>query len=128
MLRTTVVFVHGFISDPSCWDPFIDRLQMDDDFVGKGYLFSRFQYRTKFLEWNPAKRIPEIDECSNLLDLFLHNQPKYDQLFLVGHSMGGLVIQSFLAQKIKAQQGAELAKIRSVIMFATPNRGSTILS
>jgi pimeloyl-ACP methyl ester carboxylesterase len=128
MLRTTVVFVHGFISDPSCWDPFINRLQKDDDFVGKGYLFTRFQYPTKFIEWNASKRIPEIDECSNLLDLFLRNQPKYDQLFLVGHSMGGLVIQGFLAQKIKAQLGTQLAKIRSMILFATPNRGSTILS
>jgi pimeloyl-ACP methyl ester carboxylesterase len=128
MLRTTVVFVHGFISNPSCWDPFIKRLENDGDFAGKGYLFTRFEYTTKFIEWDPTKRIPEIGECSNLLDLFLHNQPKYDQLFLVGHSMGGLVIQSFLAQKIIAQRGKELAKIRSVILFATPNRGSTILS
>jgi pimeloyl-ACP methyl ester carboxylesterase len=127
MLRTLVVFVHGFVSNSSCWDPFLKRLESDEDFIGKGYLFARFEYPTKFTEWNPSKRIPSIDECSNLLDLFLHNQPKYDQLFLVGHSMGGLVIQSFLAQKIRAQRGNELSKIRSVILFATPNRGSTIL-
>jgi pimeloyl-ACP methyl ester carboxylesterase len=128
MLRTTVVFVHGFMSSPKCWDPFVTRLERDDELAGQGYRFTRFQYPTKFLEWNPSKRIPEIDECGKGLGDFLDKQPECDQLFLVGHSMGGLVIQSFLALKIQAQRGMDLAKIRSVILFATPNRGSTILS
>lgn len=128
MLRTTVVFVHGFISSPACWDPFVKRLEKDDELTGQGFRFTRFQYPTKFLEWNPSKRIPAIDECGTGLGDFLDNLPECDQLFLVGHSMGGLVIQSFLAQKIQARRAADLAKIRSVILFATPNRGSTILS
>ena len=128
MLRTIVVFVHGFMSSSECWKPFITRLEKDDELAGKGYRFTCFQYPTKFQEWNPSKRIPEIDECGAGLGDFLDNQPECDQLFLVGHSMGGLVIQSFLAQKIQAQRGTDLAKIRSVILFATPNRGSTILS
>jgi len=128
MPRTTVVFVHGFISSPECWDPFVTRLAKDDELAGKGFRFTRFRYPTKFLEWNPSKRIPGIDECGDGLGAFLDSQPECDQWFLVGHSMGGLVIQSFLAQKIRAQRGADLAKIRSVILFATPNRGSTILS
>jgi len=128
MLRTNVVFVHGFISSPKCWDPFVKRLEKDDELAGKGYQFTRFQYPTSFVEWNPSKRIPAIDECGMSLGDFLDNQPDCDQLFLVGHSMGGLVIQSFLARKIQSQRGADLAKIRSVILFATPNRGSTILS
>jgi hypothetical protein len=49
-----------------------------------------------------------------------------DQIFLVGHSMGGLVIQSYIAWMITEQRAKELKKIRSVILFATPNRGSTI--
>ena len=42
--------------------------------------------------------------------------------------MGGLVIPQLLAQKIQDQRGKDLAWIRSVILFATPNRGSTIVS
>jgi hypothetical protein len=41
--------------------------------------------------------------------------------------MGSLVIQSFLARRIVHQRGADLSRIRSVILFATPNRGATIL-
>jgi hypothetical protein len=62
MLRTMVIFVHGFISDPSCWDPFIERLQKDDDFIGKGYLFTRFQYPTKFLEWDYENEIESVSQ------------------------------------------------------------------
>lgn len=39
MLRTTVVFVHGFISNRECWNPFVERLEKDADFVGKGYRY-----------------------------------------------------------------------------------------
>src|ERR1700722_7630252 len=128
MMRTTVVFVHGFISSPACWDPFVTRLEGDADFTTNGFTFKRFRYPTKFLEWNPSKRIPGIDECGAGLGAFLDTLPECDQLFLVGHSMGGLVIQSYLAQKIGAQRGEDLKKIRSVILFATPNRGSMILN
>jgi pimeloyl-ACP methyl ester carboxylesterase len=127
MLRTTVVFVHGFISDPDCWESFVTRLE-DDDLVSQGYRFTRFRYPTKFLEWNPSKRIPGIDECGKSLGDFLDKLPESDQLFLVGHSMGGLVIQSLLAHTVQEQRGTDLAKIRCVILFATPNLGSTILS
>lgn len=87
-----------------------------------------FEYPTKFIEWNPSKRVPGVHECGVALGEFLDSQPECDQLFLVGHSMGGLVIQSFLAQKIRSQRGMDLAKIRSVVLFATPNHGATILS
>lgn len=126
-MKTSVVFVHGFTSNPACWDPFFKRLQSDDDFPTNAYRFTRIPYPTEAAELNPAKRIPGIDECGKYLEGFLRQQPEYDHLFLVGHSMGGLVIQSFLAQAIGDGRGKDLAKIRSVILFATPNRGSTKL-
>jgi hypothetical protein len=58
MLRTTVIFVHGFTSSPKCWDPFVTRLEQDDDFAGKSYRFTRFQYPTRLLEWKTTRRIP----------------------------------------------------------------------
>ncbi len=128
MPHTTVVFVHGFISSPKCWDLFVERLSSDPEVRGESYSFVRYAYPTEFLEWNPAKRIPSIRECGNNLGTFLGTIGNSDQLILVGHSMGGLVIQSFLAQKIQQHRGLDLAKIRSVVLFATPNRGSMILS
>lgn len=126
MLRTVVVFVHGFNSGPKCWDPFVNRLTQDEDFPAAAYRFIRFEYPTGLVELSPTRRLPAIQECANSLGHFLETYADCDQLFLVGHSMGGLVIQQFLAQQIVAQRGKDLARIRSVILFATPNRGSTI--
>jgi pimeloyl-ACP methyl ester carboxylesterase len=129
MPGTTAVFVHGFISSPDCWNPFMEQIEKDPVWASEGFRFARFQYPTEFVEWNPTKRIPTVQECGNLLGTFLDTRCRdAERLILVGHSMGGLVIQSLLAEKIRAQQGASLARIRSVVLFATPNRGSTILS
>jgi hypothetical protein len=95
--------------------------------TSQGFSFLRYQYPTKFLELKVTKRIPSIDECGAGLGDFIENEAPEGQLMLVGHSMGGLVIQSYLAQKIAALRGADLERIRSVIMFATPNRGATIM-
>ena len=128
MLKRTVVFVHGFLSSADCWEPFLKFLRKDSALAAEGFSFVTFQYPTKILELNPKKRIPTIRECGESLGAFLDRLPECDQLFLVGHSMGGLVIQSHLARKIQTHLGDNLARIRSVILFATPNRGATILS
>jgi pimeloyl-ACP methyl ester carboxylesterase len=127
MAGTVVVFVHGFTSGPDCWDSFVGRLERDPDLPPAAYRFIRYDYPTALLELSPARRVPSIKECANSLGNFLDSHADDDQLFLVGHSMGGLVIQQFLAQKILDQRGKDLARIRSVILFATPNRGSNVV-
>jgi hypothetical protein len=128
MPHTTVVFVHGFLSKPVVWKSFIDRLQADKDFSPEQYSFLAFQYPTEFFEWDPRKRIAKINDLGSNLGVFLDTRCPDGTLILVGHSMGGLVIQSLLAQKIGNCLGESLARIRSVVLFATPNRGSLILS
>lgn len=128
MPHTTVVFVHGFLSKPVVWKSFIDRLQADKDFPAEQYSFVTFQYPTEFFEWDPRKRIAKINDLGSNLGVFLDARCPDSTLILVGHSMGGLVIQSLLAQKIGNSFGESLARIRSVVLFATPNRGSVILS
>ena len=127
MPNTTVVFVHGFVSNAGCWDPFFKQLNKDIELIAAGFRFARYQYPTSFLEIDVTKRIPAISECGNGLDTFLETRFPEGKLMLVGHSMGGLVIQSYLAEKIKMSRGKDLARVRSVILFATPNRGSTML-
>lgn len=127
-MSTTVVFVHGFQSGPECWDPFKTCIKKDTDPLMQDFKFLFHQYPTSIVELSLTKRIPTIKECGNNLGEFLHLYAPDGQVMLVGHSMGGLVIQSFLAQMIVCNRAKELERIRSVIMFATPNRGATILS
>ncbi len=128
MSHTTVVFVHGFLSTPVVWKSFTDRLKADKDFPAEQYSFVPFQYPTEFFEWDPRKRIAKISDLGSNFGAFLDTRCPDGTLILVGHSMGGLVIQSMLAQKIGNSLGESLARIRSVVLFATPNRGSVILS
>ena len=128
MPHTTVVFVHGFLSKPDVWKSFTDRLKVDKDFPPEQYTFLTFLYPTEFFEWNPAKRIAKVNDLGNNLGAFLDTRCPSGSLILVGHSMGGLVIQSLLAQKISNGCGEDLARIRSVVFFATPNRGSLALN
>jgi len=127
-MSTTVVFVHGFQSGPECWEPLCACIRKDTDPLMQDFKFLRHQYPTSIVELSLLSRIPTIKECGNNLGEFLRLYAPTGQVMLVGHSMGGLVIQSFLAQVIVANRAKDLERIRSVIMFATPNRGATILS
>jgi pimeloyl-ACP methyl ester carboxylesterase len=127
MSDPSVVFVHGFNSDPGCWKGFLDRLNADPDMARRGFRFHTFRYSTKLLEVDPRKRLPTIAECGNELGGFLRQKCPDGPVFLVGHSMGGLVIQNFIAGRLRERHGKSLERIRSVILFATPNRGSTII-
>ncbi len=126
MPQTTVVFVHGFRDGPECWDPFVKLLEGDPEL--SGFRFLRYQYSTGIAKLNVLQRLPTIKQCGNGLGGFLDLRCPEGKLVLVGHSMGGLVIQYLLAEKLAAGRGADLSRIRSVILFATPNRGSTMFS
>ena len=128
MSLTSVVFVHGFCSSPIVWDPFTKRLRKDKDFPADRFSFDAFPYPTSLVELNPKKRIPSVIECGDALAAYLKlNCADADSIFLVGHSMGGLVIEAMIAGKVKGC-AMDLKRIRGVIQFATPNRGSNILS
>jgi pimeloyl-ACP methyl ester carboxylesterase len=129
MSKTAVIFVHGFGSGPETWKPFIRRLSKDPLVSPTDYSFDFLPYATEWVNWNPLQRIPRLEELGNELDGFLKvNYSDAENLILIGHSQGGLVIQSYLQQKIAAHQGKDLSTIRLVILLATPNRGSDLFS
>jgi pimeloyl-ACP methyl ester carboxylesterase len=129
--KQLAVFVHGFGSSPACWRPLLEAFKADST-INALFDFECYQYSTKWLTLSVLKRIPRIEEISRGLAQFLENSrfSGYDDVTLLGHSQGGLVIQSYLADKLKPPRprGEDLARIRQVILLATPNQGSTIVS
>src|SRR5271157_5085855 len=126
--KQLAVFVHGFGSSPACWEPLLQQLRSDAP-VAASFDFVCYQYSTSWLTFSFLRRIPRLEEISSGLTEFLEESrfADYADITLVGHSQGGLVIQSYLAEKLKAGQGEDLARIRQVILVATPNLGSTVL-
>ncbi len=128
MTITTVVFVHGFISSPGVWEPFLTRLRADEDFLPQRWKFVTFAYPTQLVEVNFSRRIPSIVDCGDALAGFIKRTcTDPGPLFLVGHSMGGLVIEAMITGRLRGN-AMDLRRIRGVIEFATPNLGSNILN
>src|SRR5262249_20248911 len=107
--RRPVVFVHGLGETEFAWgrEPYGARLP------GRTALYVR--YNTGL----------HISENGAALDALLSSLPDFDELAIVGHSMGGLVARSACHQG--AQRGAEWAsRVRHVISLGTPHMGAPL--
>ena len=133
--RRAIFFVHGFMSKESTWDPLLALLRADDSVTAEFDLHT-FPYETALGSIPVLRRLPTPEEIGKSLASWLVNQllgpdgrERYIDLTLVGHSMGGLVIQCALLDLLTpARPTSVLSRIRQVILFATPNFGSTTLS
>ena len=93
-----------------------------------------FNYLSRLFRIPIYQRSPSISEIAGqLCDHLNRVAPASDRgqgvdLTLVGHSMGGLVIQKYMEECFGSPAGGELQRIRQVILLATPNFGSRIIS
>nr|WP_281720369.1 alpha/beta hydrolase [Nitrosomonas nitrosa] len=86
-----IVFVHGFNSNTdSAWGEWPTLLMDDDEF--KDFNIHLFGYPTALCCNTDSIRVQGELLASFLTSQFKSTQPKYHQVNLVGHSMGGLVI------------------------------------
>ena len=123
--KDLVLFVHGFGSSSKCWKPMLELLQGDEEVTSR-YEFVTWEYPTKWVELNLLGRIPRLQEIGRSLAGEI-DSPRYRgrRVTLVGHSQGGLVIQSYIAALLTSGQGAQLRGVEQAIFFATPCEGST---
>ncbi len=123
--KALALFIHGFGSSGECWKSLLGFLRQNPAITAL-YELKTWDYPTKWIELNIAGRIPRLEEIAEKLqgDLGL---PEYRnrEITLVGHSQGGLVIQTYFAVLLKDQQANRLRKIRQAIFIATPTEGST---
>ena len=124
--RNLAIFVHGFgSSSDDCWQSMRDLLEADERVTSR-FDLDFFDYDTSYLEI--ARRNPSITSVAKkLVERIEKNFPEHREITLVGHSMGGLVIQKYVADKLKNDRGGDLARLRQVILFATPSLGSLTL-
>ncbi|MFD9723048.1 alpha/beta fold hydrolase [Streptomyces sp. NPDC059072] len=143
-----VVFVHGFVSSAATWDEVRKHLARTGDLAiqepdpvfeyATGMLGSKpfrlpYSPRKPLSLQNPLalngvlRVLPTLDTVADSLVAYVDTEAAgFERLVLVGHSMGGLVIQRFLARMLSHRRGADLARIRRVILLACPNQGSDL--
>jgi pimeloyl-ACP methyl ester carboxylesterase len=128
--KRLAVFVHGFMSSPACWDDLLTLLRSDDE-VLRTFELECFQYKTGMVRMPLVQRFPRVAELGHAFGEWLERQVRehgHRDITLVGHSQGGLVIQSYLVRRLRDGRAEELKPIRQVLLIATPNLGSTTLS
>ncbi|MFE9889041.1 alpha/beta fold hydrolase [Streptomyces scopuliridis] len=121
--RLGVVFVHGFLSSPETWEPFGRLIAGDPELAFVEPLL--FAYASPALPRVRWRCVPDVDDIAESLKVYLETEAAdHRDLVLVAHSQGGLVVQRYLARMLGTGRGADLARIRRIVLFACPNNGS----
>ncbi|NUP51274.1 MAG: hypothetical protein HOW97_28775 [Catenulispora sp.] len=121
--KLAVVLIHGIKSSPAMWDP-LCKLIKDDPALGFVDVLP-FGYATALKRFDPRKAIPSFDTVADSLKEFLDTEAAgYQRVMVTAHSQGGLITQRFLARMLTEGRGADLARIRRVVLLACPNNGS----
>jgi len=88
--KIPVVMVHGLISSPLAWIPLLNELLLDSNIQQK-YQFMLFMYPTGVPIPIAAAALREtLSQAKQLYDPN-GSDPAFDQMVLLGHSMGGLL-------------------------------------
>jgi triacylglycerol esterase/lipase EstA (alpha/beta hydrolase family) len=125
---SVVVFVHGILGGVKTWaalQPYLEK----EPYLNRFFDLEFYNYASPVVFLNPLKRIPDFGDIANGLITALRQDKfsRYSCVVLVGHSQGGLIIQRMLVDAVRAGRATEdLARIRGVVLLATPNAGSEL--
>jgi hypothetical protein len=147
--KIPVLMIHGIWSSPMTWMEMFNDLRGDPE-IRKHYQFWFYLYPTGQPFWQSATQLrSDLAQARAVLDPE-HREPAFDQMVLVGHSMGGLVARMqtvasgddfwhivsdkpFRVVKASPDERQHLEQVfffrpnpsvRRLITIATPNRGS----
>jgi len=118
--RNAIILVHGLSSSPATFQEMIDDIRM-----------AQQPFQVWIFDYPSERNIKE-----NAKDLIKHleaNTEEYDNLYIVAHSLGGIIAQQALYYTHKENQEnpsayySYLKKIKKVILVGTPNEGSPVI-
>ena len=116
-----IIFVHGLTGKVgTTWGRFSEFLEADKSIE---YTVKEFGYTSPNLAWLFFKSAPSISSIANgvLSDIKAHCDIENDDIILVGHSMGGIVIKKML---LKLNAKGTKHNISKVCFFDVPHEGS----
>ncbi|HTE41025.1 MAG TPA: alpha/beta fold hydrolase [Steroidobacteraceae bacterium] len=121
--KDLILFVHGLSgSTAGTWQSMLKVLSSAPNL--SDYSFDCYAYPTQLLRWAFGPRMPGIQEISQGLRTFIATQhADKSRIFLVGHSLGGLVARQLVLDEIK---DATTSRISGIVLYATPNNGAAL--
>ena len=138
--KNLIVFIHGFMGSEDTWinkdgkKPLIDFLLQDEE-IAANYNIGLFEYHSKLVDLIPksrgimnmfkGKKTPfnlSIEKLSDLLEMSLqYSCSEFENIILIGHSMGGLIAKRFVLNDIRKNSHT---RVKLYISLATPHSGS----
>jgi pimeloyl-ACP methyl ester carboxylesterase len=120
-----VVFVHGLGGDSGTWGKFEQLIAEDPDLQ---WDVAHFEYPTptwgiRLLPFVQFKYQPIQILADGLRTAIDEQLQDYEEIALVGHSLGGLVVRKYLLSEVHAQRKL---RVQKVILYAVPNDGSAL--
>lgn len=129
---SVVLFIHGLAGSYETWKCFTKHLKSkwseNDGFdleYADYYQKSNIYFFRRFYNLYMVLKGADLESLSEHLGSIInHNCEKYENVILVGHSMGGLVARKYLVDQLKNQR--DLGKVRGLLTYATPHKGSVL--
>ena len=114
--KGTIVLVHGLGSSPATFN------QIIDDIIASDQQFQVWTYGY------PSSRSIE-ENAQDLADLLEANSGQFDNLFIIAHSLGGLITEkatynSYNQSKEGIRHYGYISKLRKMILVGVPNEGT----
>lgn len=146
--KNLILFVHGFTGDvEDTWcnsnGSTFPKLLLENPHISSNFDIASYSYFTALLDlfadvkeksrWirnlirrktHVKERNLDIDELSNNLSSHIRfTLENYENIYVVAHSMGGLIAKNLISKDLK-EQGS--TKIRLFISLAVPHNGATL--
>ena len=122
-MENSVIFIHGLSgSTEGTWGK-MRKIVSDDKFFAD-FVIDFYSYPTSIIRIPFFKKSPSIYELAEGLRSHIrHHHSSAKRIFLVGHSLGGLVLKQFILSSHKVNENWNIA---AAIMIATPHTGSSL--
>ncbi|MFH2028404.1 MAG: right-handed parallel beta-helix repeat-containing protein [Nanoarchaeota archaeon] len=112
--RDAIILIHGFASSSATYQPLIDDIRLTD----QPFTVYTFGYpMTETAEQIADELTYKIENVSD----------EFDRLYIVSHSLGGLIAQKAVYNAYQQNRGY-VNKIRKIVLVSVPNEGSPVIS
>ena len=118
-MKKVVLFVHGLGGGEGTFGKFEKLIKDDPDL---NYSTSIFLYPTSVTNMIPMSKFARVQTLSDALKTFInHTLREFDEIVLVAHSLGGLLVRQYLLTEWNSRRET---KVKKIIFYAVPQDGA----
>jgi pimeloyl-ACP methyl ester carboxylesterase len=124
VVEKAIIFVHGLGGSDKTWGCFDELLDSDPGVDWDSFHFEYPSAKFGLRLFPTQSHYQPIEVLAQALKSQIDNRfEQYEEIALVGHSLGGLVIRQYL---LNEKIAGRLTKVNKIILYATPSTGAAL--